>query len=95
MDINNDISKMATCTSCKFKENKSNYWTAVMYFRHQNGTFTRVPQMPNHLTGSPNGGMTVYYIQPPRGTKVTAFPKVCWFRWSFRNRPDPSYRVSV
>ncbi|RXW21696.1 hypothetical protein EST38_g4146 [Candolleomyces aberdarensis] len=75
MDINNDIPKLATCTSCKFKENKSNYWTAVLYFKHQNGTFTRVPQMPNHLTGAPNGGMTVYYIQPPRGTKVTAFPK--------------------
>ena len=33
--------------------------------------------MPNHLTGSPNGGMTVYYIQPTnRQKKVTAFPKV-------------------
>ncbi|KAF5325985.1 hypothetical protein D9611_000243 [Ephemerocybe angulata] len=75
MDETNDINKIATCTSCKFKENKSNYWTAVMYFKHTNGTFTRVPQKPNHLTGSPNGGMTVYYINPPKGTKVTQFPK--------------------
>jgi hypothetical protein len=75
MKVGDDVDKIATCTSCKFKENKSNYWTAVMYFKHTNGSYTRVPQKPNHLTGSPNGGMTVYYIQPPRGTKVTQFPK--------------------
>ncbi|KAJ3494373.1 hypothetical protein NLJ89_g10821 [Agrocybe chaxingu] len=76
MDPSNDISRLATCTTCKFKENKSNYWTAVMYFKHPNGTFIRVPQMPNHLTGSPDGGMTVYYIPPTDRSKVTAFPPV-------------------
>ncbi|KAG2017229.1 WSC domain-containing protein, variant 2 [Coprinopsis cinerea AmutBmut pab1-1] len=76
MDPSIEYARTATCTSCKFKENKSNYWTAVMYFKHSNGSFIRVPQFPNHLTGNPNGGMTVYYIQPTnRQRKVTAFPK--------------------
>jgi len=47
----------------------------VMFFKHSNGSFIRVPQMPNHAVGSPNGGMTVYYIQPPNNGKVTAPPK--------------------
>jgi Domain of unknown function (DUF1996) len=94
MDPSLDLPKISTCTSCRFKENKSNYWTAVMYFKHQNGTFIRVgcpsssqqkkwliifsqvPQFANHRTGSPNGGMTIYYIQPPNNSKVTAPPKV-------------------
>ncbi|RXW18155.1 hypothetical protein EST38_g7702 [Candolleomyces aberdarensis] len=72
MDLKNDISKIATCTSCQVKENKSNYWTAVLFFKHTNGSYIRVPQLPNLNTGSPNGGMTVYYIQTE--TKITAFP---------------------
>ncbi|TEB27281.1 hypothetical protein FA13DRAFT_1667136 [Coprinellus micaceus] len=63
MPITNDISKIATCTSCQVRENKSNYWTAVLFFKHQNGSFIRVPQAPNLNTGKPNGGMTVYYVQ--------------------------------
>ena len=43
MDPNNDISSIATCTSCTFSEDFSNYWTAVLYFRARNGTFKRVP----------------------------------------------------
>ncbi|TFK26015.1 hypothetical protein FA15DRAFT_734061 [Coprinopsis marcescibilis] len=76
MDRNNDLPTLATCTSCRFKENKSNYWTAVLYFKHENGSFIRVPQIPNHFTGEPhNGGITIYYNQPPGNGKVTAFPK--------------------
>ncbi|KAJ3543931.1 hypothetical protein NMY22_g2970 [Coprinellus aureogranulatus] len=75
MDPSLDLPKISSCTTCRFKENKSNYWTAVMYFKHPNGSYIRVPQIPNTGTGSPNGGMTVYYIQPPTGEKVTAFPK--------------------
>lgn len=75
MDPNLDIGSLATCTTCRFKEDKSNYWTAVMYFKHPNGTYFRVPQIPNHFVGTTNGGMTVYYVQPG-GQKVTAFPKV-------------------
>lgn len=74
MPTTNDISKTATCTSCQVKENKSNYWTAVLFFRHQNGSFIRVPQAPNLNTGKPNGGMTVYYVQT--SSNVTAFPRV-------------------
>ncbi|KAH8077866.1 hypothetical protein BXZ70DRAFT_690680 [Cristinia sonorae] len=76
MPLENDLPKLSSCTTCKFKADKSNYWTAVLYFKHPNGTFIRVPQKANHLVGNPNGGMTIYYIQPPnRNTKVTSFPK--------------------
>ncbi|KAJ2922956.1 hypothetical protein H1R20_g14125, partial [Candolleomyces eurysporus] len=73
-----DLPELATCTTCRFKEDLSNYWTAVMYFKHSNGSYLRVPQIPNHYTGAPEGGMTIYYIQPPGNgpeNKVTAFPK--------------------
>ncbi|KAF9523414.1 hypothetical protein CPB83DRAFT_799362 [Crepidotus variabilis] len=75
MDANNDLPDLSTCTTCRFKEDFSNYWTAVMYFKHPNGSFLRVPQVANGGTGAPNGGMTVYYIQPPSGEKVVAFKK--------------------
>ncbi|CAA7260360.1 unnamed protein product [Cyclocybe aegerita] len=73
MDSRNDLAKLSTCTTCQFKENKSNYWTAVLYFRHNNGSFIRVPQMANQGTGTPNGGMTIYYVQ--NGLRVTAPPR--------------------
>lgn len=76
MDPNTHDLASSTCTSCSFKEDKSNYWTAVMFFHHKNGTYKRVPQVGN---GGPQGqlvnkgGLDVYYI--PSG-KVTAFKKV-------------------
>ncbi|KAJ3510660.1 hypothetical protein NMY22_g15911 [Coprinellus aureogranulatus] len=75
MDPSIDYAKKATCTTCKFKEDASNYWTAVLYFKNPNGSYIRVPQMANQFTGSPNGGMTVYYIQPSNNQRVTSFPK--------------------
>ncbi|KAK0752844.1 hypothetical protein B0T18DRAFT_433801 [Schizothecium vesticola] len=68
-----DLVNASTCTSCTFTEDLSNYWTAVMYFKARNGTYKRVPQLPNEgLTGK--GGITVYYIPPYDGvTRVTAF----------------------
>ncbi|TEB31882.1 hypothetical protein FA13DRAFT_1754676 [Coprinellus micaceus] len=75
MDPSIDYAKAATCTTCKFKEDASNYWTAVLYFKNPNGSYIRVPQMANQFTGSPNGGMTVYYIQPSNNQRVTSFPK--------------------
>jgi len=75
MDPELELPELATCTTCRFKEDLSNYWTAVMYFKHPNGSFIRVPQIPNHFTGAPNGGMTVYYVQPPGLEPVTAFQK--------------------
>ncbi|KAF5332280.1 hypothetical protein D9611_008164 [Ephemerocybe angulata] len=92
MDPSNDLPGLSTCTSCRFVEDKSNYWTAVMYFKHLNGSFIRaskisaqiestVPQMANHNTGPgvQHGGMTVYYFQPREPTKdlnIVAFRKV-------------------
>ncbi|KAJ3510067.1 hypothetical protein NMY22_g16086 [Coprinellus aureogranulatus] len=76
MDPNEDYSKTATCTTCRFKEDKSNYWTAVLYFKHANGSYLRVPQKPNDQVGNTNGGHTVYYIAGyPPFQKVTAFAK--------------------
>lgn len=39
MDPANDISKTSQCTSCSFVQDKSNYWTAVMFFKAKNGTY--------------------------------------------------------
>ncbi len=42
-----DISKIATCTTCGPADDFSNYWTANIYFKARNGTYKRVPQVPN------------------------------------------------
>ena len=49
-------------------EDFSNYWTAVLYFKHPtNGSYHRVPNNPVQplLGGSQGavGGLTVYYTQ--------------------------------
>lgn len=70
-----DVSKLASCTSCTFNQDFSNYWTANVYFRARNGTYKRVPQMANQAIGNADGGVTVYYTAP--GAKqVTAFKPV-------------------
>ena len=76
-----DISTQATCTTCTFSENFSNYWTAVMFFKHSNGTYKRVPIMQNTaLPNGINGGMTIYYTQQDFNSngnqKITAFKPV-------------------
>lgn len=74
-----DIGEQGTCTTCTFSEDFSNYWTAVMFFKHPtNGTYKRVPIMQNTaLPNGINGGMTVYYTQQDfynnGRTKMTAF----------------------
>ncbi|KAH9905605.1 hypothetical protein F4778DRAFT_670825 [Xylariomycetidae sp. FL2044] len=77
MDPAEDIGETATCTTCSFSEDFSNYWTAVMYFKARNGTYKRVPQYPNALLGNLQGGMTVYYLQQDFNSngnqKITAF----------------------
>ncbi|RYO60734.1 hypothetical protein AA0116_g5629 [Alternaria tenuissima] len=64
----------------------SNYWTAAMYFKHQNGSYKRVPIYPNAQLGYEGqnadhikGGMTIYYTQKDfnssdLGNPVRAFP---------------------
>jgi len=44
-------------------EDFSNYWTAVMYFKHPtNGSYHRVPVVNNAaLASGTTGGITVYY----------------------------------
>lgn len=80
MDPAVDIANKATCTTCSFSEDFSNYWTAVLYFKARNGSYKRVSQYPNSLLGNLNGGMTVYYIQQDFSSngnqKVTAFKQV-------------------
>ncbi|KAI4591668.1 hypothetical protein KJ359_012693 [Pestalotiopsis sp. 9143b] len=65
----------ATCTSCTYSEDFSNYWTANVYFKAKNGTFKLVPQVVNLGLGT-KAGMTIYYIRGYQASaKVTAFPK--------------------
>jgi hypothetical protein len=42
-----DVSKLATCTTCGPADDFSNYWTANLYFKARNGSYKRVPQVPN------------------------------------------------
>jgi hypothetical protein len=72
-----NFSSAATCTSCLFTEDNSNYWTAVMYFKARNGTYKRVPTYANENPMGVNDGMTVYYIPPYDGrSRVKAFAPV-------------------
>ncbi|KAI0844648.1 hypothetical protein F5Y00DRAFT_266375 [Daldinia vernicosa] len=77
MNPTQDVSQRATCTTCTFSEDFSNYWTAVLYFKARNGTYKRVSQYPNALLGNIKGGMTVYYLQESFNSngnqKITAF----------------------
>ncbi|KAI0532189.1 hypothetical protein GGR58DRAFT_491114 [Xylaria digitata] len=79
-----DIGEKGSCTTCAYTEDFSNYWTALLYFRHENGSYKRVPQYPNAQLGyegqdAPDirGGMTIYYTQKDfngNGDKyITAF----------------------
>jgi hypothetical protein len=68
-----DVSTLADCTSCSFSEDLSNYWTANLYFRARNGTFKRVPQVPNRYLDAAVAGMTVYYFPEDLRSNVTAF----------------------
>jgi hypothetical protein len=86
--VSYDIPETATCTTCTFSEDFSNYWTAVLFFRARNGTFHRVPLMGNLGLENQRGGMTVYYTAPyDKKTRVTAFKP--GFRMLIG---DPSYR---
>lgn len=73
-----DVSKKATCTSCIFAEDFSNYWTANLYFRSKNDTYKRVMQHGSALqfndktsNQAPNG-VLVYYVSYAPG-QITAF----------------------
>lgn len=80
-NMSGDIGNQGTCTTCTFSEDFSNYWTAVMFFKHTNGSYKRVKIMENDaLPAGINGGMTIYYTQQDFNSngnkKITAFPPV-------------------
>jgi hypothetical protein len=39
-----DVSQHASCTTCAFADDFSNYWTANLFFKARNGSYKRVPQ---------------------------------------------------
>lgn len=64
-----------------------------MFFRHENGSYKKVPIMQNTALPTPiNGGMTIYYTQKDFSSngnqKITAFPVV-------RTIPYPTYRRAL
>lgn len=58
----------STCTSCTVHGDYSNYWSPVLYYQHQDGSFEKVDQV---------GGGLVYYLQRggPNNDKLKAFPE--------------------
>ncbi|KAG9677168.1 WSC-domain-containing protein, partial [Aureobasidium melanogenum] len=74
-DMDYADARSSDCSSCPIKADLSNYWTPLLYFQHQNGTFESV-----HQSGDGQGvygGMTVYYLQRggPNNDKLQAFPE--------------------
>lgn len=69
-----DLPGQSTCTSCSFKEDLSNYWTAVLMYRNSDGQFIRVPTTgnggPQGKLIHPNGGMDLYYIPGAAGLQA-------------------------
>ncbi|KXJ95039.1 WSC domain-containing protein [Microdochium bolleyi] len=67
-----DFTSRATCTTCKVKEDMSNYWFPNLYFQGKDGSFTAVKQ---------TGGALVYYLQrqdkkdPEYSKGLIAFPE--------------------
>ncbi|KAF2011836.1 hypothetical protein BU24DRAFT_443269 [Aaosphaeria arxii CBS 175.79] len=94
-----DIGEQADCTTCAYSEDFSNYWTAAMYFRHENGSYKKVPQYPNAQLGTQGkdadnikGGMTVYYTQKDFWNNGLAEQKITAFKPGFRMTVgDPTY----
>jgi hypothetical protein len=63
-----------------FQEDKSNYWTANLYFKARNGTYKRVPQIANQFNDDDNAGLTVYYTSSAPNV-TTAFKPVNFHSW--------------
>jgi len=70
--MDGDFRSRATCTTCKVKEDLSNYWFPNLYFQGADGSFTPVKQ---------TGGALVYYLQrqdekdPEYAKGLIAFPE--------------------
>lgn len=76
-----DVSDAATCTTCEFSQDFSNYWTANLFYKAKNGTFKRVPQgsaalqFNDAFSNQIDGGTLVYYVSAAPG-QITAFKPV-------------------
>ncbi|KAK4153217.1 hypothetical protein C8A00DRAFT_43844 [Chaetomidium leptoderma] len=73
----------ASCTTCTFTDDFSNYWTAVMYFQARNGSYRREAR---------NGGMTIYYFPQyiePEKVKIRAFMSGFRMRTGYPSSPGP------
>jgi len=68
-----DVSTTASCTTCEFSEDFSNYWTANLYFKARNGTYKRVQQgsaalqFSDSFSNKIQGGTLVYYVSADPG----------------------------
>ena len=60
MDPKIGYSDEATCTTCQFAEDFSNYWTPQLFYHAQSGSFIPVPVVGDG--NDQHGGMTVYYL---------------------------------
>ncbi|KAK0615561.1 hypothetical protein B0T17DRAFT_497386 [Bombardia bombarda] len=73
-----DVSAAASCTTCQFSEDFSNYWTANLYFKARNGSYKRIPQggaalqFNDKFSTQTQGGVLVYYVSAQPGS-ITAF----------------------
>lgn len=76
-----DVSDTATCTTCEFSQDFSNYWTANLFYKARNGTFKRVTQgsaalqFNDAFSNQIDGGTLVYYVSAEPG-HITAFKPV-------------------
>jgi hypothetical protein len=95
-----DVSSGASCTTCAFSDDFSNYWTANLYFKARNGSYKRVKQLGaarqfnDDFSTKIDGGVLVYYVSAQPG-KVQAFKP--GFRMLVgdpsRREPDPKQKM--
>ena len=66
LNMTYDDARASKCSSCQIKADLSNYWTPLLYYHAQNGSFFPVP-VAGDSAAAENGGMVVYYqsVLPP------------------------------
>lgn len=68
MSSNFDTLRQSSCTTCLVKQDMSNYWSPMLYYRYPDGRFVSVPNRKHSLT--------VYYKHRNHPiTNLTPFPK--------------------
>ncbi|KAK4041303.1 hypothetical protein C8A01DRAFT_45548 [Parachaetomium inaequale] len=81
-----DIGELASCTTCSYSDGSA-----------RNGSYKRVPQVPNRLlfgdqfTTKTKGGFVLYYVSPPKGG-VTAFKPGFRMLTCFRCYSGPDFK---